>query len=453
MSKRAKVLGIVCGLAFGFGLVLASCFHSPEALKNTATAPKLPPPPPPMNWPSWRGPFQNGTAYKMRLPTRWSKTENVAWVTPLPGRSAATPAIWNDHVFVSSIDAKTKELLALCLSRKNGQILWRKALGYDKKIGRSDTMASPSPMTDGERVYFYFGTGELLAYDFSGNEIWRRNIQKDHGKFKMLHGYAATPLLYQGKLYVPVLHRSDDSYILAIDPKTGADLWKQARRTNARAESKEAYTTPIPYQVNGRTEIVLMGGDYLTGHDSETGAELWRWGTYNPRKIGHWRVVPSAVTGPGLIYIAAPKRAPMYAIKAGGTGRLGDEHVAWKFGVVHKRNNTPDVCTPAYREGNLYVLDGDRKILFCLDAKTGAIKWQGHLGGKDIYRASPTVADGKIYCIDRRGEAVVLAVGDEFKVLSRASMGGRPAQSTIAAAHGQLFIRTADNLYCIGNGK
>jgi outer membrane protein assembly factor BamB len=174
-----------------------------------------------------------------------------------------------------------------------------------------------------------------------------------------------------------------------------------------------------------------VGGDYLTGHDPAAGRELWRL-DYNPSRRGMWRLVPGTVAWEGLIYFAIPRGKGIWAAKAGGTGKLSDDAVAWKF-----EGSTTDSATPLVYENALYVLDSDRKVMVCFDPGTGA-----------AWRASPTGADGKIYCLSEEGEVAVLAAGGEFKVLSRTKLGDGPTQASIAASGGRLFVRTATKLFC-----
>ena len=277
------------------------------------------------NWPQWRGPNYDGSSAEKNLPEHFSKTENVVWRAPLPGPSGATPVIWGDVVFVNSVDAETKTRVALCLDRKTGQVKWRKEIGPGISHDTQSNYASPSPVTDGSVVYFYYGNGELTCFDMEGKKIWSRDIQKEYGAFAYQWTYSASPTLFNGKLYVEVLQRDvpvngrggahNDSYLLALEPKTGKEIWKQIRPSDAAAESKEAYSTPIPFTHNGRTEILITGGDCITGHDPATGKELWRWGTWNPQKIGHWRLVPSPSAGAGVALACGPKNAPIFAVK------------------------------------------------------------------------------------------------------------------------------------------
>jgi outer membrane protein assembly factor BamB len=446
------------------------------------------------NWPQWRGPEFDGSVTEKGLPEALDPKANQAWSTALPGASSGTPVVWGDRVFVGALDRNTKKLLALCVDRGDGKVLWQKEIAINYDTNQRNDLASPSPITDGKTVWFYYGTGDLAAFDFDGKPLWARNIQKDYGKFNVQWIYSSSPLLYKGKMYVPVLHRDGpallggggggkrgpggpggppggrgpggpppappaedpaasapkpaagrlDSYILCVDPATGKDIWQVTRPTDAVQESREAYTTPIPMEVNGKTQILIMGGDYLTGHDAETGKELWRFGSYNPEKIGHWRTVTSAVAGAGLVFCSPPKNGThgesFYAVKPGdGTEPA---KLAWKSGDV-----TTDVCVPLFYQNQLYVLNGDRFTLTCLDPATGEKKWSTDLGRGKVFRASPLGADGKIYCMNEGADVTVVSAADG-KVLSKQSLGtDAPTRSSIVAAEGEVFVRTGDHLY------
>jgi len=412
------------------------------------------------NWPQWRGPFFNGSTTETNLPVEWSKTGDIAWVAPLPGYSGATPIIWGDSVFVSSPNPE-KELVLICLDRLSGTVRWQKQVSEGNIERGRNNMASPSPATDGKTVFILFATGDLAAFDFSGRELWKRNLANDYGKFANMWIYGSSPMLYWGKLYVQLLQRSPvpsdyrhaqdgkserDSYLLCLEPSTGKTLWRHIRPTDALDESQEAYSTPIPCNGPGGVEILIAGANYVTAHAPDTGAEIWRCGGLNDRGRRSWRTVPSPVAGDGLVFACGPKRDPVIAIKDGGQGLITDTHLAWRF-----KEFPSDCVTPLLYRDKLFVLDGDRQMITCLEPRTGEKKWQGNLGVREIFRASPTGADGKIYCVSESGTVVVLSAGKEFKILSTIPMGESPVRSSIAVAHGQLFIRTAKSLYCIGS--
>ncbi len=413
------------------------------------------------NWPQWRGPNYDGSSPEKGLPEKFSKTENIAWTAPLPGPSGATPVIFGDNVFVNSIDAAKKSRVALCLDRKTGQVKWQQDLGPGVTQDDKSNFSSPSPVTDGQFVYFYYGNGELACFEVGGKKVWSRNIQKDHGPFAYQWTYSASPTLSDGRLYLQVLQRDvpvngrgnahNDSYLLAVDPKTGKDLWKHIRPADAVAESLEAFSTPIPFTHNGRKEILVVGGDCITGHNPATGQELWRWGTWNPQKITHWRLVPSPVAGAGVVLACGPKNAPITAVKLGGNGKLEDSALAWQS---TDRDVTSDVPTPLFYEGKFFVLNGGKRKLLCIEPSNGKVIWSGDFETRSVFESSPTAADGKIYVMDHKANVfVVAAAGDQFKLLGSAAMGDEGEnnlRSSVAISQGQLFIRTAKNLYCIG---
>lgn len=416
------------------------------------------------NWPHWRGPNFNGASTEKNLPGEFSKTNNVKWVAELPGPAAATPIVWGDHVFVSSTDLKAKSLRALALDRKTGKELWNhevaQAFGHDNL----SNYASPSPVTDGQLIYFYYGNGELAAFDFAGKKIWSRNIQQDYGQFAFQWTYAASPTLADGKLLIQVLQRDvpvngrgrkdgpSDSYLLALDPKTGKELWKHIRPSEARAESRESFATPIPITHEGKLQLLVAGGDSISGHDLKAGEELWRWGNLNPTRIGHWRLVPTPIANDGLALVCAPKGAPIYAVKLGGKGTLDDSSLAW---TSNDREVSTDVCTPLLYQGKFYILNGERqtKTLARVDPATGKTEWVGELSSRAKIECSPTGADSKIYFQNFRGEVFVIAAGDEFKILHTTTLGDDgddKLRATIVPSQGNLFIRTGSKLYCIG---
>jgi outer membrane protein assembly factor BamB len=414
------------------------------------------------NWPNWRGPTYNGTSPETGLPTTFSKTENVKWTAPMPGPAAATPVVWGDHVFISTTDRETRSLHAMALDRKTGKVLWQHEVAPGFRQDDRSNYASPSPVTDGKTVYFYYGNGELAAFDFAGKKLWARSLPKDYGQFAFLWTYSTSPTLYDGKLIIQVLQRDvvvngrgrtdgpNDSYLLALDPASGKELWRQIRPSNAVAESREAFTTPIPVERAGRWELLVAGGDCLTGHDPATGKELWRWGTYNPTRIGHWRLVPSAATDGQVALVCAPKGAPVYAIKLGGQGELGEAGIAWKS---EPGDATSDVATPTFYRGKFFVVNGERQRVACVDPATGKAEWNGELGVRSKIESSPTAADGKLYFMNFRGDVFVVDTGKEFKLLHKAEMGDPgedQARASIAVAQGNLFIRTNGKLYCVG---
>ena len=415
------------------------------------------------NWPQWRGPHFNGSTTETELPDKWSKTENIRWHAKLPGSGAATPIVWGNKVFISSTDPENGTLRAMCFDRANGNLLWSDSSSQGLRQDNRSNYASPSPATDGKIVVFFYGNGDLIGYSLTGDKIWQRNIQKDEGEFAFLWTFSSSPLLYDGKLYLQVLQRDtavsgrgfrdrvNDSYLLAMDPQTGKTLWKHIRPSKARSESREAFTTPVPFVHQGKKSILVIGGDALTAHDTESGKEQWRWGTWNPRRIGHWRHVPSPVAGEDIILVCAPKRDPVYAIRAGSSGELGSEAVSWISRET--RELSSDVPTPAFYDGDFFVLSDVRGALTRVEPQSGKVKWSVELPGRSKFEASPLAADGKIYLINFSGNTVIVDAGDGtiLEEIPMGESGDNHIRSSISAAHGQLFIRTNGTLYCVAN--
>lgn len=404
-------------------------------------------------WSQWRGPLHNGsTSEESPLPEQFGPTQNVLWAAPMPGASAATPVTMGDSVFVASTGDDPAVLHALCLDRNTGALRWQKALVHDAEPNARNSMTACSPVADAERVYFYFGTTNLFAFSHDGEPRWSVDLEAEYGPIRLWWGYSSSPLLVGDRLYIPVLAglntpqgRTDaGSYLICLDAATGKVIWRKHRPSDAVNESLDAYTTPVPRTVDNKLTIVAAGGDYITGHDAATGEELWGH-NMNPRKIGNWRLIPSALVVDDLVVGIQPRGGDVYAFRPQPGTRLPYEQTVWRY-----EERTADVPTPLYYQGRIYVLNGVRRSLICLDPETGREIYNEDLGGGARFWCSPTAGDGKIYCLNEAGQVVVVAAGDTFKALSRADFGGGPCQSSVAISEGRLYVRTAEKLYCIG---
>jgi outer membrane protein assembly factor BamB len=394
------------------------------------------------NWPQWRGPFLNGISSEKNLPTRWSVEDNVTWKLAMPSWTGATPVIWGERIFLNVADGN--DLFLWCVDRTKGEPVWKKPLGSGNTKMRKQNMSSPSPVTDGKNVWVMTGTGVLKAFDFAGAELWAREIQKDYGRFGLNWGYASSPLLYEDALFVQVLHgmKTDDpSYLLRIDKKTGKTIWRVERPTNAISESPDSYTTPALVRQGNSAEIVITGGDCVTGHDPATGKELWRANGLNPDNNPNYRIVASPVVYENIVY--APTRVkPLLALQAGGRGDVTRSNRLWAF------DHGPDVPTPVTDGKYFYVVD-DRGVMWCLDAKTGQEIWGPQRIKPATYSSSPVLADDKLYVTNEEGLTTVLKAGPKFEVLAQNNLNDYTLSSP-AISDGQIFIRTAQYLYCIG---
>jgi outer membrane protein assembly factor BamB len=451
------------------------------------------------DWPHWRGPSRNGVSVEKGLPVSWGakcippgavesggtsgpsaspdettaapqrggregrpltplncakiETENVTWKLALPAYSGSTPIIWGDVIFLNvATAANTGELELWAIDRNKQAPIWKRPIAGGNNMQRKQNMSSPSPVTDGKHVWVLTGVGALKAFDFSGKELWSRNIQADYGNFGLNWGYASSPLLQGNAIYVQVLHgmKTDDpSYVLKFDAMTGKTLWHVQRPTDAIVESPDSYTTPLWVEQSGKAELVITGGDVVTGHDPATGKELWRADVLNPRNDRNYRIVASPTLAGGLI-IAPSRNNPMVAIRPFGSGDVSTSHVAWEFA------QGPDVPTPV-SDGKLLYVVRDGGVVFALDVQTGATVYGPERLPSGTYSASPILADGKIYVTtEEEGITTVFRAGPKFEILASNSLANDCSPyclSTVAISQGQLFMRTSSYLWAIGERR
>lgn len=390
------------------------------------------------NWPQWRGPFLNGVSLEKNLPLRWSKDENIAWKLPLPGLSAATPAIWGDRIFLNVTEGEQLQLW--CVDKKRGALLWKKQQGgKNLKLGKHNP-SSPSPVTDGRHVFVVNAYGHVHAYDFAGNEIWTRNLWKDYGRFGLNFGHASSPLLFEDALYIQMLQVTKDnapSYLLRLAKATGQTAWKADFPASPDSKPAEAYNTPALFKRGGKMELIVNGSDQVTGHDPQTGRELWRLGGLTAEKEPS-RIASSPVVADGVLYAPAGHR-PLLALHAGGGANV---QRLWSS------RHSPDVPSPVTDGKYFYTVD-DKGIVRCLDAKTGQEIWGPQRLKAGDYSASPVLADGKLYIVSEEGLTTVLKTGAKFEMLAENPLDDA-CLSSPAVSDGQLFLRTAGFLYCIG---
>jgi len=419
------------------------------------------------NWPQWRGPSFNGSSPEKGLPANWTK-ESALWKADLPGPAAATPVIWGDKVFVSTVDASASSLNALCLDRLSGKMLWNKTVmeGATKQDDKAN-FATASPCADAEHCYFLYGNGMMVGFDHAGNSLWSRNVLKDYvtpgSTLAFNWSYSSSPTLYGDRLFLQVLQRNVptrghgrtngtlDSFLLVLDPASGAQLARVIRPTDAVEESREAYTSPIPLEFQGHTNIMICGGNYLTGHDPKTGEEEWRSPSFNPLKKDNWRVVCSPVFCGGTVLVCAPQPAnPICGIQLTAAGPKLSATIAWTDS--DHLEVSADTPTPVALDGDFFVQGDLKRDLSRVDPATGRIKWTVATPGGAKYETPPTAGDGKIYLMNQAGTVTVVNAADGaiLHTVSMGDPGDQLTRSCIAISGGELFIRTNHKLYCIG---
>jgi outer membrane protein assembly factor BamB len=402
------------------------------------------------NWPQWRGAKLDGISTEKNVPIKWSKTENVLWRVPMPGRGGATPVVWGDRIFVSSADEKS--LVLMCVGT-DGKLLWKQTVAGGDKYVRDDegNFASPTPATDGKHVWVLMGTGDLACFTAQGQEVWKLNVEDRYGKLNIQFGMASTPVLDKGRLYLQLIHgegrpETQEAAVVCLDAASGDEIWKTKRPSDARAECEHSYASPTLYRDAEREYLLTHGADYIVAHDLKDGREIWRCGDLNPK--GNYeptlRFVASPVCVPGMIVVPSAKNYGVVCLKPDGMGDITDSEEAayWKW-----EQNTPDVPSPLI-VGDYVYLCRENGNLICADAKTGKELYT-EMTVRDRHRASPVYANGHIYLTGRKGIVTVVKEGPKFEIVSQNDLQ-ESTSSSPAISNGRIYIRTFDALYAIG---
>jgi outer membrane protein assembly factor BamB len=404
------------------------------------------------NWPSFRGPTRQGISAEKNVPLHWGADSNVVWKTEVPGVAWSSPIVWEDRVFVTTATENGTSCRIVSIDAKSGNVLWNTEVFKQvprRKEGKN-SYATPTPATDGKKVYAVFGEGGVAAVDFKGSVLWtNREVQ-----FYSRHGLGASPILHKGLLIMPYdgsnpvgaagswPNNSDEerlgwqipwdrALIVALDTKTGKRAW-----TGKRGKSRIAHVSPILVRRNLRTQLISPAGDAIQGFNPKTGELIW---TVYSQGEG---VTPSPVVGDGVVFTSSGFEKPtLRAVKLGGKGDVTATHIAWE-----QRKGTPTQPSLLYVKSHLYALT-DGGIAHCYNAKNGDIVWEERIGGN--HSASPIYADGRIYFLSEAGETKVIKAGEKFEELARNTIGEK-CQASMAVSGGRIFIRSEKNLYCIG---
>ena len=413
-------------------------------------------------WPQWRGPGSSGVSPETGIPAEWSTSRNIAWKTPISGRGHSSPIIWGDRIFLTTavegqiisgakppkhiLDGqdfvhhdsmgadRSHKLLVICLDRDTGRVLWERT-AYEGAVfddrHKKGSYANPTPVTDGKAVYAYFGSHGLYAYDFSGKLLWKMTP----GHLPNLGmGTGTSPVLDGDRIFLQCdIENGEGSFITAVDKRTGKPVWRADRK------ARVSWATPLLVDASTRKELVASGAEITVAYDPTTGKELWR----SPGVMGH--AIPSAVTGHGMVFVTAgfpDKRA--YGIRLGQSGDLsGSPALVWSY-----QKGTAYVPSPILYGDYLYLMT-DRGLLTCLDAKSGAVKYEGARPPKPAtFTSSPVAFDGQILITSEEGDTFVIKAGPVHEVLRTNSLG-EPVFASPAIAAGGLYIRGERHLYSI----
>ncbi len=412
------------------------------------------------NWPQWRGGKFDSISPETNAPAEIAVDKNLLWKFEMPGPGGASPVVWGDNVFVTTVEGGDNgdDLSLLCLSTE-GKLKWKKKLeGKNRNSRDSGNSASPSPSTDGEHVWAMTANGVVQCFDMKGEQVWSKDLQEVYGKFHIQFGMTSTPVLDQGRLYFQLIHgelkrRSRETsvgWVIALDAKSGKEIWKQERKTDGLFENRHSYASPVLYRDGEIEFLVTHGGDYVIGHSLKDGSELWRCGDLNPKGDNYnytLRFVSSPVCAKGMLVVPTAKSGPVLALKVDSnlTGDVTDKKQTrhWRMD-----RGTPDVATPVIYNEQVY-LARENGVLICVDATTGEQIYQERLLA-DRHRSTPVAANGKVYIADRKGKITILEAGRKLTVLSTSELGEETLASP-AISNGRVYVRTQKNLYAFGD--
>ena len=435
---------------FGLLLTLAAFGQSTQAQEN---------------WPQFRGAEARGIAVDGRSPVRWSATDNVAWKRDVPGRGWSSPIIWKTHVFLTTVintgeseapkkglyfggdrpkpPESTHQWKVLCLDLNTGEVLWERQVHEgvpETPIHLKSSYASETPVTDGERVYCYFGNVGVFCFDFTGKELWRKSVPPRSMRFGW--GTAASPVLHENTLYL-VHDNEEESFLLALDAATGEERWRTTRN------EKSNWATPFIWRNSQRTEIVTPGTGEVRSYDLQ-GQLLW-----SLRGMSSITIATPYAEG-DLLYVSSgyvldPSK-PIYAIRPGAAGDITltegqttNPFIAWSNSKVAPYNPTSLLVN-----NRLYVLY-DRGLLSCLRGDDGApVFGPERLPNGRAFTASPWASGDNVFCLNEDGVTFVLKAGDTFELSHTNPLAEDDmCMATPAIAGDRLLIRTSARVYCI----
>ena len=397
------------------------------------------------DWPRFRGPTGQGISGELEAPLKWGPQENVAWKVAIPGEGWSSPIVSGDRVFVTAAADEGKACHVVALSRADGSVLWNTKVFEQetKRKERKNSYATPTPVTDGTTVYAFFGSGGAAAVAAAdGRVVWTNQ----DNPFYSQHGLGASPILHDGLVLMPFDGSSpgpdttvgwktpwEEAFILALDAKTGKERYKAKR-----GRSRIAHITPSIAEVGGKPLLVSGAGDVVQGFDPATGERLW---SVFSQGEG---VTPSVVIGDGVAFTSSGFEAEtIRAVRLDpqARGDVTKTHLLWE-----QKKGVPTQPSFLYHDRLLYTIK-ENGILQCLDATTGEIVWKENLDG--TFSASPVFAAGRIYILGENGTTTVIAPGRTFKELAENELEG-PCQASPAVSGGQIFIRSATHVYCVG---
>jgi outer membrane protein assembly factor BamB len=382
------------------------------------------------DWPEFRGPTGQGLSDQTGLPLIWSEQRNVRWKTAIPGKGWSSPVIQDDRIWLTTATDGNTSLRAICVNRNNGTILQNVEIFHldsPGSVNSKNSIASPTPVLEGDHVYLHFGAFGTACISQSGRILWRTRLEYDNGQ----HGPGGSPVLYENLL---ILNCDGISwqFVAALDKSTGKIQWKKSRN------GYQAYSTPLVVHSAGRDQVISAGAYRAIAYEPRTGKEIWQ-----VRYGNGFSNVPRPVYGDGMVFVCTGFQQPsLLAVRVDGHGDVTKSHVVWR-----RDRGVPLTPSPLLVGDELYLIN-DNGIATCLDALTGKEYWQRRIGGS--HSASPLFADGRIYFLSEDGQSVVIAPEKQFRILATNQLEGQTLAS-MAVSEKSIFVRSSSHLYCLSD--
>jgi len=401
-------------------------------------------------WTEFRGGRLQGVADSQDLPLNWSESENVLWSVPLIGRGNSSPIVTDHDVFVTTQD-ENRDLWVCDVSVRSGKFVWRKKVGQGsisatgpaRLYAHRHNAATPTPVTDGENVFAFFGNGEFVCLDYRGEIVWQRNLVTDYGPFDLAFGMASSPCWFAGNLTLPCINKRS-SYIIHLSPRTGKTQLKIDRDFYAKADGRDAYSTPVVAEASSEI-LIVAGADTINSYQYFARDRFRELGKYSNLGIDsdHGRIIASPT-------IYENKVIATTANPLGGVGKVvaytisysGNFTLEWEY-----KKYTPDSSTPVCYKDRVYMVRDDG-IATCLKLTTGELMWRKRLG-KGPFHSSPVVSDDRVYFLSRDGTCYIVAANDKGDVLSENQLPG-DFYATPAISNGVIYFRSDSHLYAVG---
>jgi len=411
------------------------------------------------SWPQWRGPLATGVAPHAQPPIEWSETKHIRWKTRLPGKGHSTPIVWGERIFLTTAVpygepikprfvrpgahdnlamTQNHEFVVLAVDRKSGKMLWQKTMHKAAPIEAghvSASLASASPVTDGERVFAFFGSYGLYCLDTDGKLLWKKDLGEMHTKHG--HGEGSSPALHGDRLIINWDHE-EGSFVVALDKRTGEQRWRTAR------PEETSWATPIVVEHSGKAQVIVSGTKRIRSYDLTDGTLIWECGGLSSN------IVASPVAANGFVYAGSSyDTRAMFAIRLeGAKGDItGTEQVVWA-----RHRGTPYVPSPLLYGDSIYNMQHYQGVVVRLDAKTGRedgepVRLESI---RDVY-SSPVGAAGRIYFTSREGVTQVMTHGEDSPRMLAVNRLEDSFSASAALVGRELFLRGERFLYCIAD--